>query len=149
VKAAALLLALVAVTPARAGETVDVRVTASVLAVCKVLAATDLQFGALDPSQAVSSSASGQVSFACTRGVDYRLTADRGQHYDAAGARRRMKGRGDAYLAYALEADSFTGVGQGFRNPVSITLRARVSGEDYRDLPADSYADVLRLTLDP
>ena len=132
----------------QAGETVDVRVTASVLAVCKVLAAGDIEFGALDPSQATNSTASAQVSFACTRGVDYRLTADRGQNAAATG-QRRMKGRGDAYLPYALETESFSGVGRGFRDPVTVSLRASISGADYFDLPADSYADVLRLTLDP
>ena len=31
----------------------------------------------------------------------------------------------------------------------SSTLAASVAGNDYRDLPADSYADTLRFTVTP
>lgn len=145
-----LLLGLLALpSPASAGDAATVRVTANVLGVCKVVGVDDIHFGDLDPSQPINSQAQGAVRFMCTRGVDYRLSIDQGQHPDAATALRRMRGGGDHYLPYALSGDGFSGTGTGFRTPIELPLSATIRGEDYRDLPASGYEDVIRVVLEP
>lgn len=147
----AVLIAALSAMPvsAPAGETVELRVTATVIGNCKILSVQDISFGSLDPGQALNTRAEGSLTFACTRGVDYRLTADRGENFDAAGNRRRMRASSGALLPYALESESVSGIGQGFSSPTSFVLAAAISGADYRDLPVDDYADTLRLTLEP
>lgn len=149
-RALAVLLAMAACDGAMAADVASVRVSASVLGVCKVQQVNEIQFGALDPSQPVDSVATGSVSFMCTRGVEYRLVADHGENFDVAGGVRRMKSNGSGeYLPYALAREEFNGIGEGFRAAVTVALEARVNGSDYRDLPADAYSDVIRLVLEP
>lgn len=145
----ALVLSALSQPHAQAGESVDVRVTATVLAVCKVQSVRDILFGTLDPSQPVDSVAEGGVTFMCTRGVDYRLVVDKGRNYDAASGRRRMKDQATNYLPYRLAAESFAGIGMGFREPAAIVLSASIFGADYRDAPAGQYSDTLRVIIEP
>jgi len=132
-----------------AADGADVKVTASVVKNCKISATRDINFGALDPAQATNASAQGAVVFACTRGAEYKLTADNGQNFDQSASKRRMKGDTDNFLPYAIAQDSFAGKGQGFSQPITVALAASIAGSDYRDLPAESYADTLRLTIEP
>jgi spore coat protein U-like protein len=80
--------------------------------------------------------------------VDYRLSIDPGQGFDAAAGRRRMRA-GEAYLPYTLAAEAFSGIGTGFRIPIELPLAATLRGDDYRDLPADTYTDTIRVLLEP
>lgn len=137
------------VNPANAGETTELRVTANVIANCKMLQVQDINFGSLDPGQAVGTSAEGYISFACTKGVDYRITIDRGEHYDADRGIRRMQGSSSAFLPYSIDNDQVSGSGSGFSVPLGFSIRASVRGEDYRDLPVAAYQDTLRITLEP
>jgi len=138
-----------ATTSAFAADQADVRVTASVLNNCKIISTKDINFGALDPAAATDRSANGAVSFVCTKNVDYALSADQGANFDGASKRRQMKGGDKDFLPYALEKDTFAGKGSGFSTPLNITLTANVAGNDYKDLPAANYADLLRVTLTP
>lgn len=133
---------------AHAGDAATLRVSATVLGVCKIASVDDIRFGDLDPSRPVDVEAGGAVRLLCTRGVDYRLTIDNGEGYDAAAGRRRMRG-GGAFLPYALSADAFSGIGTGFRTPIELPLVATIRGDDYRDLPAEDYGDVVRVVLEP
>ena len=130
-----------------AADNEQVKVTASVTPNCQVVSHQDINFGALDPAQAIDVKAAGALTFACTKSVNYTLTADKGMN--ASGDKRRMKGSEENFLAYALAQDSFTGKGQGFSTPITVALNATVAGVDYKDLPAESYADVLRVTVMP
>jgi spore coat protein U-like protein len=135
--------------PVRAGDAAYVQVTATVLAKCQIQSVRDLAFGTLDPSQPVDAQARGEVTFACTRGVEWHLTADMGLHFDPASGKRRMQGRGDSYLPYFLEGGAFTGSGLGFGDPLALPLVAHIAGPDYVNLAADDYSDTIRLTLEP
>jgi spore coat protein U-like protein len=131
-----------------AADSADVQVTAEVLRNCKIIETQDINFGSLDPANAVDVDAKGAVTLKCTKDVDYALSADMGQNEDG-GARRMKAGATDSFLGYKLAQDSFAGVGAGFSSPINVGLAATVSGTDYRDLPADSYADTLRFTVMP
>ncbi len=131
-----------------AADNADVQVTAAVINNCKIIDTQDIDFGSLDPANAIDVDGEGAVVLKCTKGVDYALSADMGRNED--GGERRMKaGSSNDFLAYALAQDSFSGTGQGFSNPITVALAASVSGSDYRDLPADAYADTLRFTVTP
>jgi spore coat protein U-like protein len=119
-----------------------------VLRNCKIIDTQDINFGSLDPANAVDVDADGAVILKCTKDVDYTLSADMGQN-ESGGARRMKAGATDDFLGYALAQDSFAGIGAGFSNPISVALAATVAGNDYRDLPADNYADTLRFTVLP
>ena len=130
-------------------DTVDLSVSASVLAVCKIQAVRDIQFGTLDPSQGTNASAEGAVDFMCTKGVDYRILVDKGQNYDSGSAQRRMKGSDGVFLPYALAAENFSGTGTGFRTPITLPIKGSIRGSDYVDLPAVAFTDVIRVLLEP
>jgi spore coat protein U-like protein len=129
-------------------EQADVKVTASVIGNCRIMNIEDINFGALDPAQASDQKAEGNVEFACTKNIDYKLSVDQGQHFNRETGKRQMN-EGKENLPYSLDKDEFAGLGAGFSNPMKVSLNATVYGRDYRDLPALSYSDTLRLTLLP
>ena len=108
----------------------------------------DIRFGAIDPAQAANVVGVGSISLACTRGVDFRVTIDRGVNADAATGARRMRSSGQHYLPYRLQAEAFSGIGRGTRAVTRLSLEASISGHDFRDLPADSYLDTLRVIVE-
>ena len=133
-----------------AEDQADVQVTASVIGTCRIINTNDINFGALDPSQASNQQAQGSVEFACTKDVNYTLTGNNGQNFNTTTGKRRMIGSGGAlYLPYDLAQATFTGTGAGFSNPMTVSLDASLYGSDYRDSPALSYSDVLSFTLLP
>jgi spore coat protein U-like protein len=147
-----LLIATIAASfaaAAGAADQADVRVTAAVINNCKIKSSEDINFGKLDPALATDQKAQGSVTFACTKNVDYTVAADQGANFDSAASKRRMKGADQNFLPYALEQASFTGKGQGFSAPIRVALAANIAGTDYKDLPADNYADLLRVTITP
>jgi len=139
----------VIVPAAMAAETAEIRVTATVINTCKITETQDISFGSLDPAAAADAAAEGFVSFKCTKNADYTLSADNGANWDAKAGKRRMKGADTNFLPYSLAQATFTGKGAGFSTPIRVALRASLSGADYRDLPADAYADTLRVTINP
>lgn len=151
IKSIALISAIAAASMSStsfAADQADVQVLAAVINNCKIISTQDINFGQLDPAAATDASAQGAVTLACTKNVNYLLAADQGQNSD--GSSRRMRGgaNGDL-LAYQLAQDSFAGVGAGFSSPATIGLDASIAGSDYKDLPADAYADTLRFTVMP
>lgn len=144
----ALALIASAISFSAFADEADVKVTASVLANCQILKTNDINFGALDPAQATDQQAKGDVTFACTKNVDYTLSADKGQNFNSESGKRQMN-EGSENLPYDLEKADFTGRAAGFSNPQRVDLNATVFGRDYRDLPALSYTDTLHLTLLP
>lgn len=146
--ASILVLGTAGIGQASAADGADVRVTAAVLNNCKIIETQDINFGSLDPANATDVDGDGAVVLKCTKGVDYALSADMGRNEN--GGKRRMKAdSSDSFLTYSLAQDAFAGVGEGFSNPITVALAASVAGNDYRDLPADAYADTLRFTVTP
>lgn len=145
--AIALALLLPLALPAAAAETRGVQVSANVLPRCFIQSTEEIRFGLLDPGQAANVTGQGAVTLACARGVDFRLVADQGGFADATGA-RRMGAPDGARLPYTLRAETISGTGQGFAAPVRMAIEASIGGADYRDLPANTYTDVIRVYLE-
>ena len=132
---------------ADAADSKPITISTSVIAACKIQGVEDIRFGSLDPATATNITGEGQIIVGCTRGVEFRLSVDRGLR-SADGGQRRMGGGGAYSLPYTLRADSFNAIGNGFANPTKLTIFATILGADYRDLPADNYLDVLRVILE-
>lgn len=146
----ALTLTALLVAPAivHAAESVEMRVSASVISNCKIQSVSNIQFGLLDPGTAANLQANGVVSLSCTKGVDFALYANQGENPTPQGG-RRMKSGTNQYLPYTLSSNQYSGTGQGFSRPIDINITANINGSDYRDLPADTYNDVIRISLEP
>lgn len=146
-RAALAIVALLGPSLVAAAETRSIQVTANAVARCYIQSTEEIRFGLLDPGQAANVTGQGAVTLACARGVDFRLVADKGRNADAAGV-RRMAAPDGSLLPYSLRADTIAGTGQGFATPVRMAIEATVAGADFRDLPANTYTDVIRVYLE-
>lgn len=52
-------------------------------------------------------------------------------------------------LPYTLSSNQYSGTGQGFSRPIDINITANINGADCPDLPADTYNDIIRISLEP
>lgn len=130
-------------TSAWAYEGRPIVVSTTVLPICRIQAVEDIRFGTLDPAVASNVIGEGAVTIACTRGVDFRLAVD-----SVPSGRRTMRGVGDTVLPYSILSSSLSGTANGFLNPSKIWLKASIRGEDYRDLPAYTYTDIIRVSVE-
>lgn len=129
----------------------EINIGVGVLATCQVNSVSDIDFGKLDPSMAIDSFAQGEITFACTRGMNYRITLSNGEHFDSNTQMRYMvsQGTNPSYLPYELAISRQSGIGTGFQNPSELILNAQVRGIHYRDLSAGGYADTIQITFEP
>lgn len=131
-------------------QTITMRADVDVVGVCKILNSRDINFGTLNPQEAADTFAEGGLTFACTRGMDYRLVIDKGQNFDQQSQTRRLiSDAGKYYLPYMLKTDGLQGQGSGFQHPLEIQLHANIMAADYKDIPAGSYQDSLRIVFEP
>ncbi len=94
---------LIAAGAAYAADTSNMTVQAAVVGSCKFNSTPTLDFGNLDPANATNGSGSSTISFWCTKGSSYTVTAGNGNNYDAGNTTRQMKGPGATDLmAYSL-----------------------------------------------
>lgn len=156
---AAAFAALAVAAPAAAqSASATFQVTASVARKC-VIAATDVVVGAYDPVEtnvSAAATATGTVTFRCTRGTTYSVGLGTGAN--PSGSIRRMAGPAGTYLEYDLFSEStYTDVwGTGAGNevtglqgpggaPVDLTVYARVPGG--QDPVEGAYVDSVVATI--
>ena len=133
---------------AQGGDTRPIQVTATVKASCRFDSTPNINFGDLDPAAATDKSQTVQVSFKCTRGVWYNFVVERGLNYQ--GGKRRMKNAaGNDFIAYDIDPVFAIGRGSGFETSESLALEGRVKGADYRSAPVGTYADTVRISIQP
>jgi len=143
---AALLIA--DATLAQTGDTRPIQVTAAVKASCRFEATPNINFGELDPATAADKTQTVQVSFKCTKGVNYTFSVGDGMNFQ--GAKARMKSSsGVAYIPYEITPKQQSGNGAGFETATSLTVQGSVKGVDYRNAPVGSYADTVVLSIQP
>ncbi len=131
-------------------QTLQAQAHAEVVGVCKILNAKDINFGTLNPQEAIDTFAEGGLSFACTKGMSYHLTIDQGQNHDPISNTRRLKlDAGQDFLVYTLNTTGLSGEGNGFNQALDIQMRATILGAHYKDLPAGAYQDTLRIVIEP
>lgn len=133
---------------AQVGDTRQIQVTASVLGSCRFESALNLDFGNLDPANAVDKKQTANVAFKCTKGVAYTFTVGNGLH--ALSGTNRMKGAsGSDYIPYTIDPKSLLGAGKGFGTSEAITLTGAVKGTDYHNVAVGAYSDTVILTIEP
>jgi len=123
-------------------------VSVSVVVRCKLESNGDIALGSLDPAHPVNTFAASEVRVACTRGAVYRLSVDNGRNFNGERQTRQMTTAQGDKLPYALSVEDNAGRGNGWFQPAVIRLSASVKGDDYVDLPAGQYQDVIRVTVE-
>jgi spore coat protein U-like protein len=129
-----------------ATDTGAVAASASVSGVCNVVAGGTIPFGALDqvtggavPAVVV------QPQIWCTKNLPYTITDDNGAN--ASGGIYRLRASGSAdFIPYTFTYTA-AGFGSGKTTNIAPAITASIAAGDYADVPADSYADTVTLTI--
>jgi len=142
---------LVAAGAAYAADTSNMTVQATVLGSCKFNSTPTLDFGSLDPNNATPGSGSSTISFWCTKGSSYTVTAGNGNNYDASNSTRRMKGPGaPGLMPYSLTLPAAaTGTGAGKSTAITFAVTGGVLNADYINATVGSYTDTVQMAVNP
>ena len=133
----------------------NLNVTAAVADVCVINSTADVAFGTLTPGGPANNDANGSVTWRCTSGTGVSISID-------GSTTRAMTGgtNGDS-LTYQLYTDTartnvFTpeggagnvaDTGAGMSTPVVTNIHGRVLDADVATVSADTYSDVVSVTL--
>ena len=136
---------------AYAADTSNMTVQAAVVGTCKFNSTPVLDFGNLDPSSASNGAGSSTISFWCTKGSNYTVTAGNGTNYDIPGATRRMKGPGATdYIPYSLALPAgATGTGSGKSTAITFAVTGTVLNANYINATVGSYTDTVQMAVNP
>ncbi|MGH8849475.1 MAG: Csu type fimbrial protein [Casimicrobiaceae bacterium] len=142
---------LIATGFAYAADTSNMTVQATVVGSCKFNSTPTLDFGNLDPASASNGAGSSTISFWCTKGSNYTVTAGNGSNYDAANSTRRMKGPGATDLmAYSLTLPAgATGTGAGKSSAITFAVTGTVPNANYINATVGSYTDTVQMAVNP
>lgn len=161
--AAVLALAAGPAGAASTGGTLTAKLT--IMSNCNVNATSQVNFGAVDPTQPRDTAGAGSLSVVCTKGTTIvSVVLGRGANYDG-GSRRMADGSGD-YIAYALYTDNAhtllwgDGVTSGLGRPLGSGFFPSTSASAAQvfkvyglvaaaslDVPADTYDDTIDITV--
>lgn len=119
-------------------------VSANVKDTCKFTGpgSTNINFGELDPSNAVEKVQTASVAFRCTKGASYTITKNAETHKLKDGANE---------IPYSIVLANNTGTGTGFAagNALNLGVTATIAANAYQDSPKGNYADSVTLTVTP
>lgn len=131
-----------------AADSATLFVTASVVANCQITGSAPVPFGALDPSSNGTVTATGSVSFWCTKGAGWSLTANNGAN--ATGTQKRMKGPGAAdFIPYTLTLATSSGSGAGAGTPVTVNANGSVASTAFANATQGTYSDTVTVSITP
>ncbi|HEY2865193.1 MAG TPA: spore coat protein U domain-containing protein [Casimicrobiaceae bacterium] len=144
-------IGLVAAGVAYAADTSNMTVQAAVVGSCKFNSTPTLDFGNLDPASAGNGTGSSTISFWCTKGSSYTVTAGNGNNYDVGNTTRQMKGPGVTDLMpYSLTLPATaTGTGAGKSTAISFAVTGTVLNANYINATVGSYTDTVQMAVNP
>lgn len=148
-----LLAVLVARTAGAASSTITVSAVVLSKSVCKFSSnAAALDFGMLDPGNAVDVTTSTSLEFRCMGSsptATYVVTDDDGMHDTGPNANRmRHLSVAGQYLPYSMTVSPDSGtVPKGEYR--TLTISGTVRGPDYRNAVSGSYSDTVVITINP
>lgn len=148
-----LLAVLIARTAGAASGTITVSAVLLSKSVCKFRStAAALDFGMLDPGNAVDVTANTSLEFRCMGSVPiatYAVTDDDGMHETGPNANRmRHLSVPTGYLPYSMTVSPDSGtVPKGEYR--TLTVSGTVRGPDYRNALPGSYSDTVVITINP
>lgn len=142
---------LIAAGAAYAADTSNMTVQASVKGTCKFNSTPTLDFGSLDPAAVTDGSGSSTISFWCTKGSAYTVTAGNGNNYDVPGSTRRMKGPGATDLMpYSLTLPAAaSGTGSGKSTAITFAVTGAVLNANYINATVGNYTDTVQMAVNP
>ncbi|MEP6997826.1 MAG: spore coat protein U domain-containing protein [Betaproteobacteria bacterium] len=142
-------IGLVAAGVAYAADTSNMTVQAAVVGSCKFNSTPTLDFGNLDPASASNGSGSSTISFWCTKGSSYTVTAGNGNNWS--GSTRQMQGPGATDLmAYSLTLPAAaTGTGAGKSTAITFAVTGSVLNANYINATVGSYTDTVQMAVNP
>ena len=142
---------LIAAGAAYAADTSNMTVQATVVGSCKFNSTPTLDFVNLDPDNATNGSGSSTISFWCTKGSSYTVTAGNGNNYDAGNTTRQMKGPGATDLIpYSLSLPAAaTGTGAGKSTAITFAVSGTVLNANYINATVGSYTDTVQMAVNP
>lgn len=140
---------LIAAGAAYAADTSNMTVQAAVVGSCKFNSTPTLDFGNLDPANTSDGSGSSTISFWCTKGSTYTVTAGNGNNYNS--GTRQMKGPGATDLIpYSLSLPGGgTGTGAGKSIAVTMAVTGAVLNANYINATVGSYTDTVQMAVNP
>ncbi len=142
---------LIATGVAYAADTSNMTVQAAVVGTCKFNSTPTLDFGNLDPANATNGAGSSTISFWCTKGSTYTVTAGNGNNYNVVASSRQMKGPGATDLMkYSLTLPAAaTGTGAGKSTAITFAVTGSVLNADYINQTVGSYTDTVQMAVNP
>lgn len=150
--------ALAVLAVARPASAQTINVSANVPQTCRITATADIDFLDYDPigaNELVDDTATGSVTFRCTRGTVPQITIDDG----GGAAGRQMAGPGPEVLTYELYqpdnvtrwgtagAEIYTEAARPSSAPVTRTVNARIPAG--QDVTAGAYTDTVNVAILP
>ncbi|MBK9522847.1 MAG: spore coat protein U domain-containing protein [Rhodocyclaceae bacterium] len=141
------LLLVVASTSIADDRSTTIDIKATVKGACQISSAAEINFNNLTPTDTSDKTASGSLTFWCTKDQPYTISFNDGQNLS--GGKRRMRGviTTTAYIPYDLNSTTITGIGKGPATPVTVQIPATVKANDYRNAALGAYKDTLTVTL--
>ena len=142
---------LIAAGAVYASDTSNMTVQAAVVGSCKFNSTPVLDVGNLDPANATNGSGSSTISFWCTKGAAYTVTAGNGNNYNVGLSTRQMKGPGATDLMpYSLTLPAAaTGTGAGKSTAITFAVTGSVLNANYINAQVGSYTDTVQMAVNP
>ncbi len=145
---AVILMAGAVVGIAFAGGTTTVSVSANIVGTCQFSTTPTLAFGALDQTSSADATATGNLTFWCTKGAAYTLS-DPVNPGVGDGTYSGTISNGTDNITYSIAYTNATGSGAGKTSPIASTLTAAILNSDYVDVSAGSYNGTVQFTIAP
>lgn len=124
--------------PVLAAGTATLNVSANVLGTCLFNTGGTLDFGNLDPTNAVAVTApSAGVTFTCTNGTGYTISDD---------AAAQPLGNGTSTIAYTL---AYTATGSGNGTAQGLAITGDILAGTYATATAGAYTAAVTLSITP
>lgn len=152
-KAMTVLIALAVLAAggaAWAAGTNTLTVQASVSGTCTFSTATSLiNFGALDPANAVSHQVVITPTFWCTKGVVGDVIGANMGLNPIGGVRQLKDTAGTDLIPYSLTLAPDAGSNLGSGSPRTLTITGDIAAGSYTTVTASTYSDTVALTINP
>jgi hypothetical protein len=128
----------------------NLNVSANVVGHCAFNPGTDVDFGDLVQTSAANATATGNLTFWCTRNANYTLS-DQANATEGDGT---FSGTLTSLattdtIPYTLNYDNYSGSGDGKTSPITSTISATILNVNYVDVAAATYTEVVTFTITP
>ncbi len=134
---------------ASAADTTSLSVLGTVVGTCKFTGTSGINFS-LDPNLSTAATATGSVTYWCTKGQVGTMTVGNGQHGTNPVFNLQSTAVPADQVRYSLAPLTDTYTGQGKSTPKTLTITGTVANTDYINAAAHAdYTDSVTVTISP